>query len=110
MEDLDGDVAVVPEVVGEVDGRHPASPELALDAVAVSQSSTEVTRHQKTRDSTQKTAHGSKGRRARTAHAPNGARPRRRKTRRSQDPDGRSAGQNGAGQKGAGPERQRRRV
>ena len=35
MQHLDGDVAVVPEVVGEVDGRHAASAELALDAVAI---------------------------------------------------------------------------
>ena len=35
VEDLDGDVAVVLEVVGEVDGRHAAGAELALDAVAI---------------------------------------------------------------------------
>ena len=34
MEDLDGDVAVVLEVVGEIDGRHPALAQLALDPVA----------------------------------------------------------------------------
>ncbi len=34
-EDLDGDLALVPEVVGEVDRGHAARPELALDAVAV---------------------------------------------------------------------------
>ena len=33
VEDLDGDVAVVLEVAGEVDGRHAAGAELALDAV-----------------------------------------------------------------------------
>ena len=33
VEDLDGDVAVVLEVAGEVDGRHAAGAELALDAI-----------------------------------------------------------------------------
>ena len=33
MEDLDGDVAVVLEVAREVDRRHAAAAELALDAV-----------------------------------------------------------------------------
>ena len=35
--ELDGDLAVVPEVLREVDGRHAAGAELALDAVAVGQ-------------------------------------------------------------------------
>ena len=35
VEDLDGDLAVVLEVVGEVDGGHAALAELALEAVAV---------------------------------------------------------------------------
>ena len=34
-EDLHGDLAVVLEVLGEVDGGHAAGAELALDAVAV---------------------------------------------------------------------------
>ena len=37
LEDLDGDLAVVLEVVGEIDRRHAALAELALDAVAVGQ-------------------------------------------------------------------------
>ena len=37
MQDLDRDVAGVAEVVREVDRRHAALPELALDAVAVGQ-------------------------------------------------------------------------
>jgi hypothetical protein len=37
VEDLDGDVAVVAEVVGEVHRRHPAGAELALDAIALGQ-------------------------------------------------------------------------
>ena len=36
-QDLDGDSAVVPEVLGQVDCRHAARAELALDAVAVGQ-------------------------------------------------------------------------
>ena len=35
LEDLDGHVAVVLEIVGQVDGGHPTRAELALDAVAV---------------------------------------------------------------------------
>ena len=35
VQDLDGDVAVVLEVVREIDGRHAAGAELALDAVAI---------------------------------------------------------------------------
>ena len=34
-QDLDGDLAVVPQVLGEVDGGHAALAELALDPVAV---------------------------------------------------------------------------
>ena len=41
LEDLDRDLAVVLEVLGEVDRRHAAGAELALDAVAVGQSSGE---------------------------------------------------------------------
>jgi hypothetical protein len=37
MQDLQGDWAVVPEIVGQKYGGHAASPELALDAVAISQ-------------------------------------------------------------------------
>ena len=37
VKDLDGDVAVVLEVAGEVDRGHPARPELALDPVAAGQ-------------------------------------------------------------------------
>ncbi len=39
MEDLDGDRAVVTEVVGQIHGGHATCPELALDAVAVGESS-----------------------------------------------------------------------
>ena len=35
VQDLDGDLAVVLEVLGEVDGGHAALAELALEAVAV---------------------------------------------------------------------------
>ena len=37
VEDLDGDGAVVPEVLREVDGGHAAVPKLPLDAVAVAE-------------------------------------------------------------------------
>jgi hypothetical protein len=37
LEDLEGDLSTVLQVVGEVDGGHPAFAELALDAVAVDQ-------------------------------------------------------------------------
>src|SRR5688572_30796156 len=37
MEDLEGDGAVVPEIAGQVDGGHAATPELALEQVAVGQ-------------------------------------------------------------------------
>jgi hypothetical protein len=36
-EDLDGDPAIVLEILGEVDRGHPALPELALDPIAASQ-------------------------------------------------------------------------
>ena len=36
-ENLERDVAVVPEIAGKVDGRHPAGAEFALDAVAIGQ-------------------------------------------------------------------------
>jgi hypothetical protein len=35
VEDLDGDLAAVPDVLGEVDGRHAALTQLAPDAVAI---------------------------------------------------------------------------
>ena len=35
MQDFDGDAALVFEIAREVDGGHPALPELPLDAVAV---------------------------------------------------------------------------
>ena len=38
MKDLDRDLAVVLEIVRQVDRRHPARAELALDAVAVGES------------------------------------------------------------------------
>jgi hypothetical protein len=38
VENLDGDLAIVLQVVGEVDRRHAAAAELALDAIAVGQS------------------------------------------------------------------------
>ena len=41
-EDLEGHRAIVPEVVGEVDRGHPAPPEFALEAVAVSRATTEL--------------------------------------------------------------------
>ena len=37
LEDLDGHLAAVPQVFGEIDGRHAAGAELALDPVAVGQ-------------------------------------------------------------------------
>src|SRR2546427_706492 len=40
-EDLDGDFAMVLQVLGEVDGCHPAAPQLALERVAVGQGSAE---------------------------------------------------------------------
>ena len=36
-QDLDGDLAVVPQVLGEVNGGHAALAELALDPIAVGQ-------------------------------------------------------------------------
>jgi hypothetical protein len=35
VEDLDGDLAPVPDIIGQVDHRHPAAAELALDRVTV---------------------------------------------------------------------------
>ena len=35
VQDLDGDVATVPQVVGEENGRHAARAELAIDAIAI---------------------------------------------------------------------------
>jgi hypothetical protein len=37
MEHLDGDIAIVPEIVGTKDRRHPAGTKLTLDAVAIGQ-------------------------------------------------------------------------
>ena len=37
MEDLEGDGTVVPEVVGQIHHRHPASAQLALQRVAVTE-------------------------------------------------------------------------
>ena len=37
MEDFDRDRAIVPKVVGELDRRHAALPELPLDAVSLAQ-------------------------------------------------------------------------
>ena len=37
IEHLDGHLAMVPQVVGQVDGGHPASPELTVEGVAVGQ-------------------------------------------------------------------------
>ena len=42
VQHLDRDVAVVLEVVREIDGRHAAAAELALDAVAIGDGSGEV--------------------------------------------------------------------
>ena len=44
-EHLEGDRAVVPEVVGQVDHGHPAAPELALEGVAVRQGVAQAFRH-----------------------------------------------------------------
>src|SRR5204863_7358702 len=41
LQDLERDGAVVPQVLGEVDGGHPAVAELALEAVAVGESRAE---------------------------------------------------------------------
>ena len=38
LQDLDGDLAVVLQVLREIDGGHPARAELALDAITVGQS------------------------------------------------------------------------
>ena len=43
LEHLDGDLAVVLHVVGEVDGRHAALAELTLDLVGVGQGGLETT-------------------------------------------------------------------
>ena len=43
--DLDGDLAIVSEVVCEIDRRHSARAELALDAVAIGQRSLEGIRY-----------------------------------------------------------------
>ena len=42
LQHLDRDLAVVPEVLGEVDRRHAARAELALDAVAVGEGGGEM--------------------------------------------------------------------
>jgi hypothetical protein len=36
-EDLDGDRTIVPDVLGQVDGRHPPTPDLTLEHVAVAE-------------------------------------------------------------------------
>ena len=36
-QNLDGDVALVSRVAREIDGRHPAMPELALDRVSIAE-------------------------------------------------------------------------
>ena len=41
-EHLDGDLAVVPEVVGKIDRGHPARAELAIKAVAIAQRAPKV--------------------------------------------------------------------
>jgi hypothetical protein len=38
IENFHGDVAVVLEIAREVDGRHPAAPDFALDAIAIAHS------------------------------------------------------------------------
>src|SRR5690349_25087421 len=40
-QDLDGDFPVVPQVLGEIDGGHPALPELAVDGIAAGQGASE---------------------------------------------------------------------
>ena len=42
LEQLDGDLAAVPQVVGEIDGGHPAAADHALDAVAAGERRTEA--------------------------------------------------------------------
>ena len=42
LEELDGDLATVAQVVGEIDGRHPAAADHALDAVAAGERRTEA--------------------------------------------------------------------
>ena len=44
MQDLEGHRPVVAEVVGEVDCRHPAAPELAVEPVAVGQRGAQAVR------------------------------------------------------------------
>ncbi len=44
VEDLDGDVAIVLEVAGEVDGRHATGAELAVDAAVGGQSCRQIRR------------------------------------------------------------------
>ena len=44
VQDLDGDLAVVLEVLGEVDGGHAALAELTLDAVAIGEGDGEALR------------------------------------------------------------------
>jgi hypothetical protein len=61
------------------------------------------TRRPRERYPTAETAHGSNGRRARTAHGPNYARPELRTAQTTHGPNGHGAGQNGAGQNDAGP-------
>ena len=42
LEQLDRDLAAVAQIVGEVDGRHPAAADLALDPVAAGERRTEA--------------------------------------------------------------------
>ena len=51
-QDLDRHLAVVPRIVGEVDGGHPALPELTLDGVAVGEGLAKLVRdvHRSTAD------------------------------------------------------------
>ena len=42
VQDLEGDRPVVPHVLGEIDGSHPAAPELPLERVAPAQSALEL--------------------------------------------------------------------
>ena len=44
VQHLEGDRAIVPEVLGEVDGRHAPAPELPLDRVALRESSAQAVR------------------------------------------------------------------
>lgn len=49
-ENLDGDVAVMSEVMGEVDGGHPAASEFAHDPIAISEGERQVIERTHTED------------------------------------------------------------